>query len=52
MTSKERVRIALAHGQPDRVPAAFEAVGTVTKRLLSEYQFQSQEQLLFNQECK
>ncbi|MDD6032337.1 MAG: uroporphyrinogen decarboxylase family protein [Oscillospiraceae bacterium] len=45
MTSKERVRIALAHGQPDRVPAAFEAVGTVTKRLLSEYQFQSQEQL-------
>lgn len=45
LTSKERVRMALAHQKPDRVPAAFEAVGTVTKRLMKEYGFQSMDQL-------
>lgn len=45
MTSKERVRAALAHQKPDRVPAAFEAVGTVTSRLLSEYNFQTMDEL-------
>ena len=45
MTSKERVRAALARQRPDRVPAAFEAVGTVTSRLLKIYGFTSMDAL-------
>ncbi|ONI44308.1 hypothetical protein AN641_07665 [Candidatus Epulonipiscioides gigas] len=37
MTSKERVRLALSKQKPDRVPAAFNAVGSVTKKLLKHY---------------
>ena len=37
MTSKERVRRAIAHERTDRVPAAFEAVDTVTEKLLAHY---------------
>lgn len=45
MTSKERVRMALRHQKPDRVPAAFEAVGSVEKKLLKHYGFTRTEQL-------
>lgn len=41
MNSKERVRRAIEHKCTDRVPAAFEAVETVTERLLKEYSFNS-----------
>lgn len=37
MTSKERVRRAIAHQRTDRVPAAFEAVDTVVEKLLKHY---------------
>ena len=46
MNSKERVRAAINHRQPDQVPAAFEAVGTVWDKLLRHFGFQEQEQLL------
>ncbi len=46
MTSKERVRAAMSHQTPDRIPAAFEAVGGVVKRLLKEYGYASYDQLL------
>ena len=45
MTSKERVRTALRHQKPDRIPAAFEAVGAVEKKLLQHYGFTHTEQL-------
>lgn len=37
MTSKERVRSALLHKQPDRVPVNFEAVITVKENLCKKY---------------
>ena len=46
MTSKERVRAAMQRIKPDRVPAAFEAVGTVTKKLMEHYGFADYNQLL------
>lgn len=46
MTSKERVRAAINFQKPDRIPAAFEAVGTVQKKLMNHYGFSSYDQLL------
>lgn len=46
MTSKERVRAVMEHRKPDRIPAAFEAVGPVTDRLLAHYGFTEYDQLL------
>ena len=46
MTSKERVRAVMEHRKPDRVPAAFEAVGSVTEKLLKHYGFTDYSQLL------
>ncbi len=46
MTSKERVRAALEHKITDRVPAAFEAVDTVTQKLMEHYGYTDYSQLL------
>lgn len=45
MTSKERVRKAISHIQPDRVPANFECVGSVAEKLLKHYGFDNMEQI-------
>ena len=45
MTSKERVRAVMQRQKPDRIPAAFEAVGTVSRRLMQEYGFTDYDQL-------
>lgn len=45
MNSKERVRRALSRQETDRVPANFEAVYTVTQRLLKHYGFKNIQQL-------
>lgn len=45
MTSKERVRAAIMHKQPDRVPANFEAVSSVIEKLLKHYGFSDDEQI-------
>ena len=46
MTSRERVRAAIMHQKPDRVPAAFEATGSVQKKLMEHYGFTEYDQLL------
>ena len=46
MTSKERVRAAITHQNPDQIPAAFEAVHSVVQKLLHHYHFTSYDQLL------
>lgn len=46
MTSKERVRTVMSGGIPDRIPAAFEAVNTVTQKLLKHYGYDDYKQLL------
>ena len=46
MTSKERVRKAILHQQPDKVPANFECVASVHNELLKRYNFSTSEQLL------
>lgn len=46
MTSKERVRAAIMHKKPDRIPAAFEAVESVTERLMRHYGFEDYDQLI------
>lgn len=46
MTSKERVRRAIKHEPVDKIPAAFEAVPSVEKKLLKYYGFQDRKQLL------
>ena len=46
MNSKDRVRAAVCHQQPDRVPADFEAVGTVTEKLLKHFGYSDPEQIL------
>lgn len=46
MTSRERVRAAITHQKPDRIPAAFEAVDSVVQRLLRSYGFSSYDQLI------
>lgn len=45
MTSKERVRAVMQRQKPDRIPAAFEAVGPVTQKLLHHYGFQEYREL-------
>lgn len=45
MTSKQRVRTVMEGGVPDRIPAAFEAVGAVTEKLLAHYGMTSIDQL-------
>lgn len=45
MTSRERIITALNHKQPDRVPAAFECVESVYKKLMKHYNFSDREQL-------
>ncbi len=37
MTLKERVRAAISHKQPGRVPANFEFVGIVAEKLMKHY---------------
>lgn len=46
MTSKERVRAAVAYQNPDRIPAAFEAVGSVVEKLLHHYGFSDYDQII------
>ena len=46
MTSKERVRTAILHQQPDRVPTNFECVSSVMGNLLKRYDFDNEEQVL------
>lgn len=46
MTSRERVRTAIRHQKPDRIPAAYEAVGSVNQKLVKHYGFTSYDQLL------
>lgn len=46
MTSKERVRLTMERKKPDRVPAAFEAVGDVADKLIAHYGLDSYEALL------
>lgn len=46
MTSKERVRKAISHHQPDRVPTNFECEPSVMEKLLKHYGLNEQEQLL------
>ncbi len=45
MTSKERVRKAISHITPDKVPASFECVGSVMEKLLKHYGFSEPEQV-------
>ncbi|PHV71696.1 hypothetical protein CS063_03805 [Sporanaerobium hydrogeniformans] len=45
MTSKERVRRAIQHQRPDRIPAAFEAVDPVVEKLMNHYGYTDREQL-------
>lgn len=45
MTSKERVRAALAGEKPDRIPAAFDAVEPVWQKLMQHYGFTERQQL-------
>lgn len=45
MTSKERVRAAITHTNPDRIPAAFEAVPAVIEKLLNHYGYKCEEEL-------
>ncbi len=46
MTSKERVRIAMSHKKPDRIPAAFEAVAPVWEKLMKHYGYTTHSQVL------
>lgn len=45
MNSKQRVRAVMQHQVPDRVPAAFECVGSVMTRLLKHYGYTDAQQL-------
>lgn len=45
MTSKERLRKAILHQQPDQVPANFECVSSVMEKLLKRYNFSEPEQV-------
>ncbi len=45
MTSRDRVITALNHKQPDKVPAAFECVESVYKKLMKHNDFSDSEQL-------
>lgn len=46
MTSKERVRAAIEHKNPDRTPAAFEAVPAVCENLMKHYGYTDYSQLI------
>ncbi len=46
MDSRERVALALAHEQPDRVPVDYWATSEINARLLQRHGFSSQEELL------
>lgn len=45
MTSKQRVRAVMQHQKPDRVPAAFDCVGSVGQKLMKHYGFTDYQQL-------
>lgn len=45
MNSKERVRLVMEHGKADRVPAAFEAVGSVMEKLYKHYGITTRDEL-------
>ncbi|GAA0181820.1 uroporphyrinogen decarboxylase family protein [Clostridium sediminicola] len=45
MLSRERVRKAIMHKQPDRVPTNFECVDSVMEKLLKHYSFNNAEQV-------
>lgn len=45
MTSRERVRKAVSHQQPDKVPANFECVSSVMEELLKHYGYSDREQV-------
>ena len=46
MNSRERVELALAHQEPDRVPIDYWASDEITARLLEKLRFSSEEELL------
>lgn len=46
MNSKERVRLVMEHKKADRTPVAFEAISSVTEKLMKHYGLTSYEQLL------
>lgn len=46
MTSRERVRAAIRHQNPDRVPTAYGAVACVTEKLMKCYGFSEYSQLI------
>ncbi len=46
MTSKQRVRTVLTGRKPDRIPAAYNAVGKVTTKLMNHYGFSDYQQLM------
>ena len=46
MTSKERVRAVMRRQLPDRIPAAFEAVGSVNRKLIAYYGLCSYDDLI------
>lgn len=46
MNSRERVRAAILHLNPDRVPAAYEAVDGVTEKVMKYYGFKEYRQLI------
>lgn len=45
MTSRERVKKAILHQQPDQVPANFECVSSVMEKLLKRYGFSDENQI-------
>ena len=46
MNSRERVELALAHREPDRVPIDYWASGEITAKLLETLGFSTEEELL------
>lgn len=46
MTSKERVRRTMEHRTADKIPAAFEAVGSVSEKLMKHYGYTQYNQIL------
>ena len=46
MNARERISLALAHKEPDRVPIDYWATSTITTRLLDHFGFSTREELL------
>ncbi len=46
MTSKERIRAALSHKQPDRVPSTMQCVDTAWEKLRSHFGVQTNEEIM------